>query len=193
MGWILGPLNDMIVVFGVMSNSVQRQYTGSPMPGTANQAGASPEPAEDVASALVRLMRRDLVYAMRFLGESQDLLQRHFEGFILSRLAEDGLTESTHPLIRAVAAGHAALLRDFVFSGVSLSRQLRIADIEQAIGDATALLKVDIWDDLKSHIDLAEKHFRTRMPGVVAMLDADGAPPGHGKPGDGECDAPSVR
>ena len=123
-----------------------------------------------VASELSRLMQRDLVFVMRFLGESQHLMQAHFQSFVLAELAARAITEETHPLIHAFAERHAILLRDFVFSGVSLSRQFRIEEVEQLTGDT--MIRVDIWDQLRSHIEMAEQQFRSQIPQLPAMLEA---------------------
>lgn len=134
-------------------------------------------PAEgDITNELARLMQRDLVFVMRFLGESQHLMQSHFQRFILRELAATGITDETHPMIHAFAERHAILLRDFVFSGVSLSKQLRIEEVEQLTGDT--MIRVDAWDQLRSHIDLAERQFRTQLPELPAMLEAWKAPGG---------------
>lgn len=134
---------------------------------------------ESVASELSRLMQRDLVFVMRFLGESQHLMQAHFQDFILRELAAREITEETHPLIHAFAERHAILLRDFVFSGVSLSRQLRIEEVEQLTGDS--MMRVDIWDQLRSHIEMAERQFRGQIPQLPAMLEAWKSPEGSGR------------
>jgi len=146
------------------------------MPGQDDRKeGSSPAPrgqgaTEDVTNDLVQLMPRDLVFSMRFLGESQYLLQRHFQTFIETELGGAGISQDTHPMIHAFIERHAILMRDFVFSGVALSRQFQIAEIERLIGDETSLLRVDIWDQLKSHIDTAERQFRTQMPGIPQQL-----------------------
>ena len=134
---------------------------------------------ESVASELSRLMQRDLVFVMRFLGESQHLMQAYFQDFILRELAAREITEQTHPLIHAFAERHAILLRDFVFSGVSLSRQLRIEEVEQLTGDS--MMRVDIWDQLRSHIEMAERQFRGQIPQLPAMLEAWKSPEGSGR------------
>ncbi|TIW75717.1 MAG: hypothetical protein E5V42_00385, partial [Mesorhizobium sp.] len=108
---------------------------------------------DDIAGDLVRLMPRDLVFVMRFLGESQFRLQSHFQDFIRAELAAGGVTAETHPMIHLFIENHAILLRDFVFSGVSLSRQFRVEEIERLTGDTTSVMRVDIWDQLKSHIE----------------------------------------
>ncbi len=127
---------------------------------------------DDVTAELVRLMPRDLVFVMRFMGESQHRLQSHFQDFIRAELAAGGITAETHPLIHLFIESHAILLRDFVFSGVSLSRQFRIAEIEHLTGDSTSMIRVDIWDQLKSHIETAEKQFRTQVDGLPGLLSA---------------------
>ena len=134
---------------------------------------------QSVASELSRLMQRDLVFVMRFLGESQHLMQAYFQDFILRELAAREITEETHPLIHAFAERHAILLRDFVFSGVSLSRQLRIEEVEQLTGDS--MMRVDIWDQLRSHIEMAERQFRGQIPQLPAMLEAWKSPEGSGR------------
>lgn len=127
--------------------------------------------AGDIAAELARLMERDLVFVMKFLGESQYRLQSHFQEFILAELAKRGITRETHPLIGGFAETHSLLLRDFVFAGVSLARQVRIEEMERLLGDTTALLRVDVWDQLRRHIDTAEAQFRSQMPHVEDRLE----------------------
>lgn len=112
-----------------------------------------------ISEELLRLMPRDAVFAIRFLGESQHRLHSHFQGFIRDALAENGVTPETHPLIHGFIDSHAALLREFVFAGVALAHQFHIDEIERLIGDTTAITRVDIWDQLKSHIHAAERQF----------------------------------
>jgi hypothetical protein len=128
----------------------------------------------EVTTDLVKLMQRDLVYALRFMGESQHRLQSHFQDFIMAELSATGVTQASHPMIHAFAERHAILLRDFVFSGVSLSRQIRVEELERLTGDT--MLRVDIWDQLRSHIDMAEKQFRTQLPELPTILEAWKAP-----------------
>ncbi|RVD70737.1 MAG: hypothetical protein E5V62_10040 [Mesorhizobium sp.] len=133
---------------------------------------------DDIAGDLVRLMPRDLVFVMRFLGESQFRLQSHFQDFIRAELAAGGVTAVTHPMIHLFIENHAILLRDFVFSGVSLSRQFRVEEIECLTGDTTSVMRVDIWDQLKSHIETAEKQFRSQAGTLPGLLAAFEQPPG---------------
>jgi hypothetical protein len=130
----------------------------------------------DITNEIARLMQRDLVFVARFLGESQHRMQSHFQQFILGELSTAGITDETHPMIHAFAERRAILLRDFVFSGVSLSRQLRIEELERLTGDT--MIRVDIWDQLRSHIDLAQRQFRAQLPGLPVILEAWKAPPG---------------
>ncbi|WP_407065273.1 hypothetical protein [Ensifer sp. LCM 4579] len=121
---------------------------------------------------MVRLMPRDVVFQVRFLGESQYLLQRHFQTFMEAEMAAAGMTRETHPMIQSFIGTHAPLLRDFVFSGVSLSHQFRLEEIERLLGDRASLMRVDLWDQLRSHIEMAEKQFRSQLSGLPAQLSA---------------------
>ncbi|WP_376703427.1 hypothetical protein RQ479_30000 [Mesorhizobium sp. ISC25] len=134
--------------------------------------------ADGVTGDLVRLMPRDLVFVMRFLGESQYRLQSHFQDFIRAELAAGGLTTDTHPMIHLFIENHATLLRDFVFSGVSLLRQFRVDEIERLTGDTTSMIRVDIWDQLKSHIETAEQQFHSQAGTLPKLLSAFEKPPG---------------
>jgi hypothetical protein len=141
--------------------------------------------ADGVTGDLVRLMQRDLVFVMRFMGESQYRLQSHFQDFIRAELAAGGVTGETHPMIHLFIESHAILLRDFVFSGVSLSRQFRVEEIERLTGDP--MIRVDIWDQLKSHIETAEKQFQSQaggLPGLLTAFERPAEPPGR-KPAGG--------
>ncbi|MGQ3215297.1 MAG: hypothetical protein ACT6U0_02255 [Shinella sp.] len=129
---------------------------------------------EDVSTALARLMQRDLVFAMRFVGERQHLMQAHFQQFILQELAMASITPETHPMLHIFAEKHALMLRDFVFSGVSLSRQFRVEEMEQLTGDT--MIRVDVWDQLRSHVSMAERQFRTQLPDLPTILEAWKAP-----------------
>ncbi|TPK72125.1 hypothetical protein FKO01_06670 [Mesorhizobium sp. B2-3-3] len=128
--------------------------------------------ADGVTGDLVRLMPRDLVFVMRFMGESQHRLQRHFQDFIRAELAAGGVTAQTHPMIHLFIERHAILLRDFVFSGVSLARQFPVDEIERLTGDTTSMIRVDIWDQLKSHIETAEKQFQSQAHTLPNLLSA---------------------
>ena len=133
--------------------------------------------ADGPAAELLGLMAEDLVFVMKFLGESQNRLQTHFQTFILKELAGRGIDQDSHPLITGFAEVHALMMRDFVFSGVALSRQFRIEEIERLLGDASSLLRVDIWDELRRHIDVAEAQFAAQVPMMEERLETY-RPPG---------------
>ncbi|UCI34581.1 hypothetical protein [Mesorhizobium sp. B4-1-4] len=135
-------------------------------------SGPMSSQADGVTGDLVRLMPRDLVFVMRFMGESQHRLQSHFQDFIRGELAAGGVTTETHPMIHLFIESHAILLRDFVFSGVSLTRQFRVEEIERLTGDTTSMIRVDIWDQLKSHIETAEKQFQSQAGTLPRLLSA---------------------
>jgi hypothetical protein len=125
---------------------------------------------DDVTTDLVRLMQRDLVFVMRFMAESQYRLQSHFQDFILEELSATGVTQQTHPMIHSFVERHAIMLRDFVFSGVSLSHQFHLEDVEKLTGDT--MIRVDVWDELRTHIEMAERQFRTQLPELPPILEA---------------------
>lgn len=131
----------------------------------------SPPDPQDVAADLVRLLPRDAVFALRFIGESQHRLQQHFQGFIAAELERHGVTPDTHPMIHGFIETHALMLRDFVFSGVALSHQVRLPEMERLMGDATSVLSVDIWDQIRSHIETAERQFRSQASGLPVQLE----------------------
>lgn len=133
---------------------------------------------DGIAGDLVELMPRDLVFVMRFMGESQHRLQGYFQDFIRAELAARGVTAQTHPMVHLFIESHAILLRDFVFSGVSLSRQFRIEEIERLTGDTTAMTRIDIWDQLRSHIEAAEKQFRAQSGTLPRLLSEFEKPAG---------------
>jgi hypothetical protein len=136
---------------------------------------AEPQPA-DVTADLVRLMPRDAVFVLRFLGESQLRLQRHFHDFIAAELARNGVTPDSHPMIHGFIETHALTLRDFVFAGVGMAHQVRLPEMERLLGDTTSVLSVDVWDQLRSHVEAAERQFRAQAPALPAQLETYRAP-----------------
>lgn len=135
-----------------------------------------PTPSPDVTADLVQLLPRDAVFMLRFLGESQLRLQQHFEGFIAAELARHGVTPESHPMIHGFIEVHARSLRDFVFEGISMGHQVRLPEMEQLLGDATSLLRVDVWDGLRSHIETAEGEFRRQAAALPGELEGYRAP-----------------
>lgn len=132
--------------------------------------------AQEAATDLIGLMPRDVVFAIKFLGESQLRLLEHFRAYMEEELTAAGMSEEVNPLFRAFVERHAILMRDFVFSGVSLQVQFRLDDMERLLGDRTSILRVDLWDQLKDHIETAERHFRSQLPGLMAQLSGRDAP-----------------
>lgn len=133
--------------------------------------GDKPPPdGSRVAEEIVRRAPQDLVFVMRFLGESQYRMMRHFQDFIRTEAARRGTTAEEYPLFAHFVDAHAAELRDFVFNGVALSRHFRVGEIEFLTQDTEALMRVDIWDSLKSHIEAAERRFLTQAQDLPKML-----------------------
>lgn len=139
----------------------------------------------EVADALIELMPRDAVFALQLLGESRSRLLEHFHALILAELAKLGATPETHPMIGAFAETHALRLRDFVVSGVEIAHQFRVEEIERLTGDASGLLRVDVWDRLKSHIADAESRFQRQLLGMRDDIEAYRVPAA-GADGSGE-------
>lgn len=173
---ILFYINKMVDFIAVLIYGRRVVTVEASMADESENHGSLPTAANDVADDLVALMSRDLVFVMRFLGESQNLLQGHFQRFILGELSLAEITPETHPMIHAFAERHAILLRDFVFSGVSLSKQLRVEEVERLTNDP--MIRVDVWDQLRSHIDMAKQQFRKQLPDFPAALEAWKAPGG---------------
>ncbi len=131
----------------------------------------------EVADALFELMPRDAVFVLRLLGESRSRLFQHFHALILAEFVKLGATPETHPMLSAFAETHALALRDFVVSGVEIAHQFRVEDIERLTGDNGGVLRVDVWDRLKSHIAAAEAQFQRQVLGMREEIDAYRVPP----------------
>jgi hypothetical protein len=79
-------------------------------------------------------------------------------------------------MLGAFAETHALRLRDFVVSGVEIAHQFRIEEIERLTGDSSGLLRVDVWDRLRSHIADAESQFQRQLIGMRDEIEAYRAP-----------------
>ncbi len=126
-----------------------------------------------LAGEIIARADKDIVFAMTFLGESQHRVHRHFQRFIEAELEKQGISRDGHALLQAFIDTHAAELREFVFTGVALSRQLHLSEFEQLLGDRTNVFRTDIWDALSRYIDAAEENFRAQasdLPQQVARL-----------------------
>ena len=131
---------------------------------------------DHVADALVELLPRDAIFALRFLGESRVRLLEHFQAFIMGEFSKLGATAESHPMLHAFSETHALALRDFVVSGVEGAHQFALEHMERLMGDSGGLLRVDIWDQLKSHIGDAETQFQRQLEGLQKELEAYRAP-----------------
>ena len=135
-------------------------------------------PSRRTAEAMVIRAPEDLVFTMRFLGQSQELLYSHFRAFLESELGKAGVSAEEHPLLPFFIDSHATELRDFVATGVALARPFSLGEIEFLTGDAETLMRVDIWDAIASHIDMAEARFSKGISKVVSALqDAEAQMP----------------
>ena len=130
----------------------------------------TPRPSRATAEAMVRRAPNDLVFTMRFLGQSQELLYSHFRRFLEDELTRAGISDAEHPLLPFFIDSHATELRDFVATGVALARPFSLGEIEFLTGDAETLMRVDIWDAIAAHIDMAEERFSKGIAKVVASL-----------------------
>lgn len=134
-----------------------------------------PRSPRGTAEEIIARAPQDLVFTMRFLGQSQEILHNHFRRFLEAELAAAGVNVDSHPLLPFFIDSHAVELRDFVATGVSLARPFRLGEIEFLTGDVETVMRVDIWDALASHIDLAERRFSQGIARVVAALsEAEG-------------------
>lgn len=132
-------------------------------------------PSRLTAGEMLARAPQDLVFTMRFLGQSQEILHNHFRRFLETRLGAAGVTPDSHPLLPFFIDSHAVELREFVTTGVSLARSFRLGEIEILTGDVETVMRVDIWDAIASHIDMAEQRFSEGIQRVVDGLNASEA------------------
>ncbi|WLA49770.1 MULTISPECIES: hypothetical protein [Bradyrhizobium] len=113
---------------------------------------------------------------VQLLGESQDLLVRHFIVFIEVELAKRGIRYGAHPLLRPFIEAHARELSEFVLKGIGLRHRFGLQAVETMAGDPARLLRVDLWDSLQSHINDAQQHFVSGVGGlqrILSQIEAD--------------------
>ncbi len=140
--------------------------TGDDLPEGLQPKAAGP------ASEIMARADQDLVLSVRFLTDSQHLLQRHFQGFVQKELEERGITFGDHPLLLPFIETHGAELAEFVTTGIGLHHQFRLQDFERMQGDPQKLLRLDIWNTLQAYIDKAEAHFVSGIGGLQQILAA---------------------
>jgi len=113
----------------------------------------------------------ELVFALTFIGASQNEMPQLFRKFVAAELNDRGVDQDDHPFLQVFIDTHAAELREFVFEGVSLTKQFRVTEIERMLGDTIGLFRTDIWDALTSHIKMAEEHFQKQAKDIPALLE----------------------
>jgi hypothetical protein len=126
--------------------------------------------ASEIASQIIDRADRDVALVVQLVGESQYLLVRHFETFIEGELGRRGLVYGAHPLLRPFIETHARELADFVSSGVALRHRFGLQAFENLTGDPLRLLRADLWDSLRSHIEDAQRHFLSGVGGLQKIL-----------------------
>ena len=152
------------------------------MPDPTDRKEGTEQSASALASEILERADRDLAFVARLTGESQYLLVRHFQVFIEGELAKQGIFYGAHPLLRPFVETHARELSDFVINGIGLQHQFGLKAIETLTGDPMHLLRIDMWDSLRSHIEDAQRHFVSGVGGLQRMLvEIEGAPATTGK------------
>ncbi|WP_439361533.1 hypothetical protein [Bradyrhizobium sp. DASA03007] len=126
--------------------------------------------AAALASEILSRADRDVIFIVHLVGESQNLLVRHFVVFIETELANRGISYGAHPLLRPFIETHARELTDFVLQGIGLRHQCGLQALETAAGDPSRLLRVDLWDTLQSHVNDAQHHFVSGVGGLQRIL-----------------------
>lgn len=146
------------------------------MPKMDDRAMGGADTGADLAEAIVANASRDLVFVMQFVGEAQYKVLKYFQDLVIRELAARGIRREDTALLQIFIDAHATEMRDFVFSGVALSRPFRIAEIERLMGDTTNVIRTDIWDALRSHIAAVETRFLAEaddLPRQLAAIDAE--------------------
>ena len=146
------------------------------MPQMDDRRGEGAETGSALAEAIVARAPQDLVFVMQFVGETQYKVLRYFQDLVIRELEARGIRREDTALLQIFIDRHATEMRDFVFSGVALSRPFRIQEIERLMGDTTNVLRSDIWDALRSHIGAVEEKFVREADGLprqLAQIEAD--------------------
>jgi hypothetical protein len=133
------------------------------------RAGAA-EAGSALAEAIVAQAPRDLVFVMQFVGETQYKVLKYFQDLVIRELEARGIRREDNALLQIFIDKHATEMRDFVFSGVALSRPFRIEEIERLTGDTTNVIRSDIWDALRNHIGAVETRFVAEADGLPSQL-----------------------
>jgi hypothetical protein len=134
------------------------------------RGGEEPVAAGALATEILARADRDVTFIVHVVGESQNLLVRHFVVFIENELATRGIRYGAHPLSRPFIETHARELTDFVLQGIGLRHQFGLQALETMAGDPARLLRVDLWDSLQSHINDAQHNFVSGIGGLQRIL-----------------------
>lgn len=126
--------------------------------------------ASAIASSVLERADRDIAFVIRLVGESLHIVNQHFVCFIERELAKREVHYGDHPLLRPFVEMHARELTEFVVNGVSLQHQFGLKTLETLSGDPMRLLRVDLWDTLRSNIEHAERHFVSGAHGLQTIL-----------------------
>lgn len=127
-------------------------------------------PAAAVASRIVTVADRDMTFVLRIIGESQQTLLEHFLTFIEDALNACGVGYGDHPLLRPFVETQAREMAEFVHNGLALRHRFGLAGLKTAGGSPPDLLRMDLWDDLRSLVEDAEAHFAGAPQGLAAIL-----------------------
>jgi hypothetical protein len=126
--------------------------------------------ASVVASRVLLTADRDVAFVLQIVGESRQVLSNHFYTFIESSLRTKGVTYQDHPFLRPIIEGHSRDLMNFVHGGVALHHQLSLSCLGATPVDPLNLLRVDLWDSLRTHIEQAEAKFLGGPHGLASIL-----------------------
>jgi len=128
--------------------------------------------ASGPASEIMARAERDVVLVVKFLGESQHILQRHFQDYVQAELEKRGITFGDHPLLLPFIETHGSELAEFVVTGIGLHHQFHLTAFEEMAGDPQQILRLDIGNTLQSYIEQAEAHFISGIGGLQQILAA---------------------
>ena len=146
------------------------------MPQMDDRRGEGAETGSALAEAIVARAPQDLVFVMQFVGETQYKVLKYFQDLVIRELEARGIRREDTALLQIFIDRHATEMRDFVFSGMALSRPFRIQEIERLTGDTTNVIRSDIWDSLRNHIGVVESKFvreADNLPIQLAQIEAD--------------------
>jgi hypothetical protein len=141
-----------------------------------DRRGNGIETGAALAEVIVSQASRDLVFVMQFVGDTQYKVLKYFQDLVIRELEARGIRREDNALLQIFIDRHATEMRDYVFSGVSLSRPFRIEEIERLTGDTTNVIRSDIWDALRSHIGTVEDKFvreADTLPTQLAEIEAE--------------------